>query len=83
VQVDTDRVQLVDGDRVLLCSDGLTDMVEDDVITRILSEATQSKDACQRLVQQALENGGRDNVTVVVAAYQIPKGEPAPATHVK
>jgi serine/threonine protein phosphatase PrpC len=75
VQVDTDRVQLVDGDRVLLCSDGLTDMVVDDVITQILSETTDANEACTRLVQQALDNGGRDNVTVIVAVYQMPKGE--------
>ena len=72
VQVDTDRVRLYDGDRVLLCSDGLTDLVDDEVITRILSESTDSHAACERLVQQALDNGGRDNVTVIVAAYQLP-----------
>jgi PPM family protein phosphatase len=72
VQVDTDRVGLKNGDRVLLCSDGLTDLVDDEGITRILSEAATSSDACKRLVQQALDGGGRDNVTVIVAAYQLP-----------
>lgn len=72
VQVDTDRVRLEDGDRVLLCSDGLTDLVDDGTITRILLEATRSSEACERLVQQALDNGGRDNVTVIVAAYRLP-----------
>ena len=72
VQVDTDRLQLDDGDRLLLCSDGLTDLVDDRTITDILREATGSSDACERLVQRALDNGGRDNVTVVVAAYQLP-----------
>jgi serine/threonine protein phosphatase PrpC len=72
VQVDTDRVPLANGDRVMLCSDGLTDLVDDEVITKILSEATQSSEACERLVQQALDNGGRDNVTVIVAVYQLP-----------
>ena len=40
VQVDTDRLQLEDGDRLLLCSDGLTDLVDDPTITSILLEAT-------------------------------------------
>jgi serine/threonine protein phosphatase PrpC len=76
VQVDTDRLKLEDGDRVLLCSDGLTDMVDDVAITGILLEATGSGDACERLVKRALDNGGRDNVTVIVAAYRLPE-EPA------
>ena len=79
VQVDTDRLQLEDGDRLLLCSDGLTDLVDDTTITSILLEAASSSDACQRLVQRALDGGGRDNVTVVVAAYRLPE-EAAPTT---
>ena len=79
VQVDTDRLQLEDGDRLLLCSDGLTDLVDDETITSILLEATRSSDACERLVQRALDSGGRDNVTVIVAAYRLPE-EPARTT---
>ena len=78
VQVDTDHVLLEDGDRLLLCSDGLTDLVDDDAITAILRERTASQDACTQLVQSALDNGGRDNVTVIVAAYSIPGEPPAP-----
>jgi protein phosphatase len=73
VQVDTDQLQLEDGDRLLLCSDGLTDLVDDQTITSILGETTRSSDACERLVQRALDNGGRDNVTVIVAAYRLPE----------
>jgi PPM family protein phosphatase len=79
VQVDTDRLQLEDGDRVLLCSDGLTDMVDDEAITEILREASGASEACDRLVQRALDNGGRDNVTVIVATYRFPE-EPASAS---
>jgi len=71
-QVDTDRTKLEDGDRLLLCSDGLTDLVDDDAITSILRGASTSSEACERLVQRALDNGGRDNVTVIVAAYRLP-----------
>jgi PPM family protein phosphatase len=73
VHVDTDRLQLEDGDRLLLCSDGLTDLVDDESIAGILLETARSSEACERLVQRALDAGGRDNVTVIVAAYQIPE----------
>ena len=44
-------------------------------------EATRSSDACERLVQRALDSGGRDNVTVIVAAYRLPE-EPAPTKEI-
>jgi len=77
VHVDTDHVRLDDGDQLLLCSDGLTDLVDDGTITEILRDAGTSRDACTRLVQRALDNGGRDNVTAIVAAYSIPADAPA------
>jgi protein phosphatase len=78
VQVDSDRLRLEDGDRLLLCSDGLTDLVDDEAITSLLQEATRASDACERLVQRALDNGGRDNVTAIVAIFGLPQ-EPARA----
>jgi len=75
VHVDIDQLQLEDGDRLLLCTDGLTDLVDDQTITNVLRETIRSSDACERLVQQALDNGGRDNVTVIVAAYRLPEQE--------
>ncbi|HEX9888910.1 MAG TPA: protein phosphatase 2C domain-containing protein [Nitriliruptorales bacterium] len=54
------------GDRLLLCSDGLTDMLEDGVITWLLRSAQAAQDAADQLVAAALEAGGRDNVTVIV-----------------
>jgi PPM family protein phosphatase len=69
VEVDVDQVELADGDRVLMCSDGLTDLVDDHEIRQVLAERHESKDACQRLVDLALERGGKDNITVIVATY--------------
>jgi serine/threonine protein phosphatase PrpC len=69
VRVDIERVPLANGDRVLLCSDGLTDAVDDDVIRTLLATAATAADACQALTARALEGGGRDNITVVVAVY--------------
>jgi serine/threonine protein phosphatase PrpC len=69
---DVVQYRLADGDRLLLCTDGLTDMVDDAAITRELGRGTSSDEACRSLVQQALNSGGRDNVTVVVATYHQP-----------
>ena len=63
---------LHDEDQLLLCSDGLTDMVDDVDIELILKSARSAKSACRNLVDMALKNGGRDNVTVIVARYSIP-----------
>ena len=73
VKVDIDLMTLEDGDRVLLCSDGLTEMVDDQTIAGILAGASASQQACETLVRRALDNGGRDNVTVIVAGYQLPQ----------
>ena len=72
VDVDVDFLRLEDGDRLLLCSDGLTDLVDDDTITKTLIETQTSDDACKALMQLALDGGGRDNITVIVAGYALP-----------
>jgi protein phosphatase len=72
IQVQLSRSRLEDGDRLLLCSDGLTDMVTDEMIARVLGSLPSSAAACQELVELALEAGGKDNVTVVVGRYRIP-----------
>jgi serine/threonine protein phosphatase PrpC len=71
-QVELRRSRLADGDRLLLCSDGLTEMIDDDAIARVLASSPASAEACRRLVELALEAGGKDNVTVVVGGYRIP-----------
>ena len=69
---DVVQCRLADGDRLLLCTDGLTDMVDDASIARELGRGTSSDEVCRALVEQALDSGGRDNVTVVVATYRRP-----------
>lgn len=54
------------GDMYLLCSDGLSDMVEDRVIESIMKNGKDLSDMAQQLVRTALKNGGRDNVTVML-----------------
>jgi len=58
--------QLQEGDKFLLCSDGLTDMVNDEEIRSILLNCTDSEMAAGKLVEQALAYGGKDNVSVIV-----------------
>jgi PPM family protein phosphatase len=72
LEVEVEHVHLVDGDRVLLCTDGLTDMVSDQDIAAVLAETLASADACQALLERALAGGGRDNVTIALARYMIP-----------
>jgi serine/threonine protein phosphatase PrpC len=69
VYVDVERVRLATGDRVLLCSDGLTDAVSDEEIRTLLAGAATAATATEALVARALDAGGRDNITVVVAIY--------------
>jgi protein phosphatase len=69
---DVARYRLADGDRLLLCTDGLTDMADDAAIAEVLARGTSSDEACQSLVELALNGGGKDNVTAVVATYRRP-----------
>jgi len=60
------QITIKQDDIFLLCSDGLTDMVSDDKITEILSlKNAEATDLADKLVETALANGGRDNVTVI------------------
>jgi protein phosphatase len=70
---DFQRVWLADGDQLLLCTDGLTEMVDNAAITAILARAATAKEACQELVAAALAKGGKDNVTVALARYRFPR----------
>jgi protein phosphatase len=71
VRVEVQRVHLESGDVLLLCTDGLTDMLEDRKIAAVLAEEADPEGACVRLVQEANEAGGRDNVTAVVARFDM------------
>ena len=67
VQVDSAKLPLIKGDRFLLCSDGLVDEIDDKHIEEILKQYEDPQPAADALVQAANDNGGRDNVTVIVA----------------
>jgi protein phosphatase len=71
VTADVDLHLLEDGDRVLLCTDGLSDIVGDVEIAAVLNRHSSPSEACGALVDLALQRGGNDNVTVVVARYRL------------
>ena len=66
VQVDAGYVPLAEGDIVLLCSDGLTNMLDDDTLAAVLRGEGGIENKADDLVTRALANGGQDNVTVVL-----------------
>jgi PPM family protein phosphatase len=67
VNVELHKLGLTAADRLLLCSDGLTNMVSDEEIAGVLATATDPEPACRNLVGLANEAGGKDNITVVCA----------------
>jgi PPM family protein phosphatase len=69
IEPQVQRFTLSSGDQLLLCTDGLTEMVEDDLIARVLREAKSAQTACQDLIDLALGAGGTDNTTVVLARF--------------
>jgi PPM family protein phosphatase len=69
VDVDDHTLDVRPGDRILLCTDGLTSMVPEEEITQILSTSSAPREAADRLVRAANEAGGVDNTTVVVLDF--------------
>jgi protein phosphatase len=70
VRVELHKLDLEPADVLLLCSDGLTEMVADDRIAAILHDEQEPQVACERLVAQANETGGKDNITALVARFE-------------
>ena len=66
LKVDCFFVPLQEGDKVLLCSDGLTSMLEDEEIRRILESGEDTETCAQALVEAANNHGGRDNIAVII-----------------
>lgn len=62
--------KLKNQDQILLCSDGLTNMVEDCDIANVLAEQISVKEKCEKLISMANENGGLDNISVLVMSYE-------------
>jgi PPM family protein phosphatase len=80
IEVDVFRVPAELGDLVLLCSDGLTDMLSESEIASALLEADRDPEAAaERLVAAANARGGEDNITVVL--FELVEGDPEPVMY--
>ena len=66
VNVDFFEVPMKDTDTVLMCSDGLTNMIEDPDILRLLNSETELKAKAELLIKTANDNGGKDNIAVLL-----------------
>ena len=68
--MDGDSFPLETGDRLLLATDGLTNMVDDDALAALLGGAFAG--LAERMVERALAGGGSDNITAIAVAYETP-----------
>jgi protein phosphatase len=76
IEIDADEEVLLDRDKILLCTDGLTDMVGDEEILRmILRNGDDPQKACEQLVDVANGKGGMDNITVILLYCEKDEGE--------
>lgn len=65
------EIEVEKGDKLLLCSDGLTNMVEDYDIKRIVKNSDSIETAVRELIRQANENGGKDNISAILVEPEI------------
>ncbi len=70
VKPDFKTIRMAKGDRLILCSDGLSDMVEDQAIAAIAGQEGKAGDILEDLIEEANQNGGRDNITVILVEYR-------------
>jgi PPM family protein phosphatase len=70
VQVEVQRLPLGAGDTLLLCSDGLTELLSNNQIAAFLTDCSSARQACEQLVSAANHAGGTDNVSVIVARFR-------------
>jgi serine/threonine protein phosphatase PrpC len=71
VRVEMHKLGLEPGDVILVCSDGLSGMVPDEQIAAVLAAEREPEGACRRLVAEANAQGGKDNITVIVAHCEL------------
>lgn len=67
--VDTYEIEITENDIILLCTDGLTNMIDEDIILDIIKKEEDPQVACDSLVQNANNRGGEDNITVIIGKF--------------
>lgn len=70
LDVAVQEIEIQELDRLLLCSDGLSGMVQDDDIYQVVQNSSSIEVAVQELVSRARANGGEDNITVVIIGFE-------------
>jgi PPM family protein phosphatase len=70
VRIDLTHQQLRNGDFLVLCSDGLSGLVRKEEIAEVVTETDDLVQACKQLIDKANENGGPDNITVIIARFE-------------
>ena len=70
VEVDIFEVELLEGDKILLCSDGLSNMIDDKEIYDIISKSKSLDSAVDALIETANEKGGTDNISAILINYE-------------
>jgi serine/threonine protein phosphatase PrpC len=78
LRVEMGRVRLAAGDRLLVCTDGLTNELAEDELRQVLGQCAAPEDACRELVARAGVRGGRDNITAIVARLDDDSGTGRP-----
>lgn len=81
-EVEATPFDVAEGDTVIVCSDGLSKMIEDAAIAKIVHEEPNTEVAVRQLIDAALKHGGKDNVTVIAVKVG-PLPEPLPVTELK
>jgi protein phosphatase len=69
LSADVRHISVGPGSRLLLCTDGLTGMLTDEAIARILRREKDAKSACRRLIAEANRAGGHDNITALIVDF--------------
>jgi serine/threonine protein phosphatase PrpC len=70
VEPDVITQPIVAGDRLLLCSDGLSNMVEDERLRQVVMLANSPQEACRQLIQEANHAGGEDNISIILVQLE-------------
>ena len=83
IQVDLWELQLAQNSRVLLCSDGLVDEVEESLIEEVLRTEVDIESAADRLIAMANDHGGRDNISLVIVEESTSQQEPPPTEEIR
>ena len=73
LDVAVQEFEVKEADRILLCSDGLSGMIQDEELWEIVQKAPDAEVAAQKLIARAMDNGGEDNITVVLVAFDSEK----------